>query len=375
MKQAEYDLEAVLKQRLPDLLGATGAVERLRLRQASPRPDREWDMEAELRVAGRDLHVLIEAKMHVNSAVIGQLAQLRHRLDRNRHRIFVLVAPKIGPKYKRMLEEQNLNYIDLAGNICLRAPGVFIKQAGQELPRHLRPPRRKNPFADKASLIARVALSGRQPAWGVRELAAEAGVAVGWASEIVRVLEARYYVGRDKHGKLVLEDPVLLLEDWSHFYSYERNRIVSYFAPFKDPGPFLAKVARALADLEVEDRYALSLLAAANVLLGHVRSDQVHIYVSAEKFDVVIHDLPELLHLERADAGGNLHVLRPYYRHSFMFQAQKVRGLPLVSDVQLYLDLHDYPLRGREAAEALLRRRLGAALGLESRQYERLLSK
>ena len=58
----------------------------------------------------------------------------------------------------------------------------------------------------------------------------------------------------------------------------------------------------------------------------------------------------------------------PYYRVSAFFDRQEASGLPVVSDLQLYLDLYDYPLRGREQAEQILERRLGPKLEAAERE-------
>ena len=50
--------------------------------------------------------------------------------------------------------------------------------------------------------------------------------------------------------------------------------------------------------------------------------------------------------------------LQPYYRHSYSFGDQKINGLWMVSDLQLYLDLYNYPIRGPEQAEFLYEMRL-----------------
>jgi hypothetical protein len=56
--------------------------------------------------------------------------------------------------------------------------------------------------------------------------------------------------------------------------------------------------------------------------------------------------------------GANLVVAEPYYRDSAFFGARQVDGLWIVSDLQLYLDLRRFPVRGREASERILERRL-----------------
>jgi hypothetical protein len=48
--------------------------------------------------------------------------------------------------------------------------------------------------------------------------------------------------------------------------------------------------------------------------------------------------------------------MAPYYRVSAFHGQRRVRGLTVVSDLQLYLDLYDLPQRGREQAERIYER-------------------
>jgi hypothetical protein len=369
-----YDFERALAKRLPEILQSLGGIQQVRVADRKPATDRPFDLDVRARVAGHDLRLLVEAKSYLNSAVVAEAISHRDLLSTSDRQLYVLAVPRVGEKYQGSLQAHRINYVDLAGNVLLQAPGVFIKVEGKRLPDHLRPLRRKNPFADKASLILRVLLSRRQRAWGVRELAQEAGVSVGWTSETIKALEERYYVSRDRQGNVVLEDPVLALEDWSGFYSYRKNRIVSFLAPSGDAGALLEAASRAIEDAGLAKAHAVTLPAAVNVLLGYVRVNQLHMYVAAESFDSAIRELPSVLDLEEVSGGGNFHLLSPYYRNSVMFGVQEKNGYRLVSDLQLYLDLYHYPVRGREAAELLLQKRIGPFLGLDSSDYRTLVS-
>ncbi len=46
--------------------------------------------------------------------------------------------------------------------------------------------------------------------------------------------------------------------------------------------------------------------------------------------------------------------MKPYYRDSVWHGAREIADLPVVADLQLALDLWQYPLRGREQAEHLI---------------------
>jgi hypothetical protein len=56
-----------------------------------------------------------------------------------------------------------------------------------------------------------------------------------------------------------------------------------------------------------------------------------------------------------APGEGKLVLLSPRYRHSAWYGERDVQGLKVVSDLQLVLDLWNYPVRGREQAEHVLR--------------------
>ncbi len=64
------------------------------------------------------------------------------------------------------------------------------------------------------------------------------------------------------------------------------------------------------------------------------------------------------LKLKKMERNGNLVLMEPYYCYSVFFGKQKIKGLHVVSNVQLYLDLMKYPLRGEEQAEHLYNKKL-----------------
>jgi hypothetical protein len=64
------------------------------------------------------------------------------------------------------------------------------------------------------------------------------------------------------------------------------------------------------------------------------------------------------LELEDVQQGENVVLMLPYYKNSVFYGRQKAKDLWVVSDIQLYLDLHNYPIRGLEQAEHLFEKRL-----------------
>lgn len=245
------------------------------------------------------------------------------------------------------------SFVDLSGTVHLAFPNLLVDRA------NVRPPairgavhRSFDPFSDRGSLIARTlheAVSDER-AWGVRELAAAAGVSPATATRVVRELE-RHGVEVQRRGRnasVRLVDAGALISAWTRAYDWTRNAGVAFNAPVGDPARFLVRLGRAWSG----PRWALTLHAGAARLAPISTWTRAHLYVDAA-------DLQALVELGRAQGwepaeGGNVVLLKPWYRTSVWHGLQQVQGLPVVSPLQLALDLWHYPLRGREQAEHLL---------------------
>jgi hypothetical protein len=210
-----------------------------------------------------------------------------------------------------------------------------------------------DPFADRSSLVLRILLEPihADRVWGVRELADAAGVGPATVTRSVRELE-RYEVvdvrrsGRD--SEIRLTDPKALFSLWTGAYEWTRNQSVAVHAPIGDPMRFL-KRSKGIFETH---RWALTLQAGASLVAPHATWERVHIYLDVRKPN-------ELLEFAREQEwpvadDGRLVLLKPYYRDSVWHGRRTADGLPLVSGLQLVLDLWNYPLRGREQAEHLI---------------------
>jgi hypothetical protein len=226
-----------------------------------------------------------------------------------------------------------------------------------------------NPFSRKASLVLRALLEQPGREWRITEIAKEAHLTKGWVSIVSAELVERGYATEQRKG-LRLADASRILVDWSAYYSWSRNSVSSYVAPF-DYEEVLAKL-RELPLLHRKGQAALTLLAGADQIVPHVQHGQVHLYVSPSRFAEITRAVREHLFLEPAASGGSVHLVAPYYGQSAFYGSRLVHGLSVVSDVQLYLDLAEYPARGPEAASMLLRRRLVPHLRITPSQLELL---
>lgn len=268
----------------------------------------------------------------------------------------VWIINRRGKADLQRLRERGEDFVALSGAVRLVRDGLLVDRTDLE-PQRPQPgtSRRTDPFADRNSLIARTLLAQPGRVWGVRELAAEAGVALGTASQVLGSLERVDVVRLERNGKTArvsLPDPARLLRRWFAVYSWDRNDRVAFHAPVGDPTRFV----RRLPSLLQSTRWALTLQAGASLVAPHATWERVHAYVDTPTRAELI-AVGEALGWTPAE-NGQVVLMKPYYRTSLWTSVRKVGEVLVVSDLQLALDLWGYPLRGREQAEYLLDTRL-----------------
>ena len=330
-------------------------------------PDPSIDAWMDLSIGKNGWHLAVECKASAGRAMGRIRAQQDRVKSRWPHVVPLLVVPRLSRKERGALREAGVNHLDMNGNVWIRSAGLVVEREGRRESRRPTPRKsERNPFSKKASFVARAVLAHPSRAWRVREISDEGSLSVGYASEVLQSLTSRGYVEESRDG-CRLVDAVSLLSDWSAAYRWEDNEIHSFVAPYgKDE-----LVERAWRVLRSSGSSCLlTLLAALDRLLRYVEHDQVHIYVDPLA-DKALEALRARLHAEPVPQGGNLHLLVPYYRKAAWYAAYQ-NAVATVSDVQLFLDLVHYPVRGPEAAWKLLRQRLGPQLGLSQSQIKSL---
>jgi DNA-binding Lrp family transcriptional regulator len=274
-----------------------------------------------------------------------------HAASKDKGLVPLVVAKYLSPDRRKQCQEEGVYFLDLSGNVFLEYEGLYIERIGFSN-RFPEKRRGRGPFSDKASLIIRAAFSNIKKVWGVRELAQSIGLDPGFVSRMAKELEKRNYVSRID-SKIKLRDPNSLLEDWVREYDYHRNREARYFCLVKDSEQIIDKLVAARIPDDIP--YALALHAGANLVAPYAVYNEVHIYLQNKEG---IKWFENKLKLKEVVKGANLIFLLPYYKNSVFYDMQKIRNLWVVSDLQLYLDLYNYPIRGLEQAEHLYEKRL-----------------
>lgn len=251
------------------------------------------------------------------------------------------------------------SFVDVSGTVHLALPTLLVDRGNLRVPARRGVVRQSfDPFSDRGSLVVRTLLEQEDDprrAWGVRELAAASGVSPATATRVVRELERHgvQVVRRGRSADVRLVDAAALFAAWTRRYDWTRNASAAFNAPMGDPDRFLARMARTWTG----PRWALTLQAGASRVAPHATWNRVHVYVDAP-------DAAALVQAGAAqgwepDENGSVVLMRPWYRTSVWHGVREIGGAPVVSTLQLALDLWHYPLRGREQGEHLLRTVLG----------------
>ena len=251
----------------------------------------------------------------------------------------VLVAPFISDRGRELCETSDIGCIDLSGNAFLKFDTVYIDRWGNDN-RYTLDRKQKNLFSTKSSWVIRSMLSAPEKEWTVQELSRCSSVSMGQVHKVLDGLESENYVLK-RRGSTKLSDPSGLLDLWTKNYRYDDQKVLGYHSLLKSYGQITTRLKQMPGPY-----YALTLGAAAQLISPVVRSSDVHMYV--RNVDLVI----DALDLEPVEFGGNIHLMEPI-DDGVLRSVRTIDGVNLVSDLQLYLDLYNYPQRGREQAEAI----------------------
>ena len=270
----------------------------------------------------------------------------------NRENVYgVLGAPFISEESKKICQASGIGYIDLAGNCLFRFNNVYINVEGKPNPYPSTRPL-KSIFATKSTRALRVLFSSPKKDWFVKDLAREANISIGQASNLKkRLLEYEFIeeVGDERGFKFRLSNPEALLNRWAENYSYRENKTRNYYS-LDD----VKEIEKKLSDYceTKKIRYAFTLTSGASLVAPFLRYKRVFVYLSNSIEKVAL-----ALGWKEVPSGPNITILEPYDEGIF-YGLQEINGMKVVSDVQLYLDLKGYKERGEEAAQFLLENRL-----------------
>jgi len=279
------------------------------------------------------------------------ISQLKDFLEGKENAYGIFVSAFISEESRRECQKNGVGYIDLAGNCLLNFENIFINIDGRPNPYPESRPL-KSIFSARSSRAIRVLLCNPGKEWTLSELSKEAIISLGQAFSVKKRLldyELIEEEGKGKNMRFRLVSPEQLLKKWADNYDFRKNKIWNFYS-FDD----VEKAEKKLADYLGENNilYGFTLTSGASLVAPFVRYTRVYIYVKNN-----IEKIAADLNLKQVSTGPNVTILEPYDEGVF-YRLQDVKGMKVVSDVQLYLDLKSYKERGEEAASFILEQRL-----------------
>lgn len=261
----------------------------------------------------------------------------------------VVVVERAPPGLAAEAERLNIGYLDAHGR------GRVVRDGFVYVAEPLAAPiarSRTSPFARRASRVVRALLSDHLQHWRISDLALLVGLNPGNVHRVLAALVERGYVERE-HEWYLVADPGSLLEAWAEVAVRprpEQRAAIPYEGDLRAAVRHL--VEQLGGDAVVSGELAAELLAphlpAAGAIVHCLDAD------AWERLD------PELLGGDGlAKVAPHPYVIADLVDEGVADFGSRADGLRLVGPVQLYVDMARAIGRGREAAEAVRRQRLG----------------
>ena len=259
----------------------------------------------------------------------------------------IFIAPYIAPTAATICNQYEVGYLDLAGNCRLAFDQVYIRREGFPNPSVQRRDLRSL-YSPKAERVLRVLLTAGQRRWRMQELANEAQVSLGQVANVKKILSDREWIDSEEAGFCLrsLDAAALpLITEWANNYRIERNTTREYYS--LQPVPTMeAELAQASRRADV--KLAFSGFSGAARFAPAVRYQRISAYILGD-----VRALTDRLDLKPVSTGANVTLWEPYDQ-GVLYGTRDIEGAPVVSPVQLYLDLARTKGRGEEAASAIL---------------------
>lgn len=324
-----------------------------------PRETQTFDVKLLLSSGNATVEVYGEIKNACTPKLVQEIAPWLARMKAARpEAAFALICPALSPESQAICAEHQIDFIDLVGNVSIAVPGKFVLQrVGLKPKAALRASSYRDPFAGRASRVLRVLLQ-RPGEWTLTHIAKELeeesrrsqlgawnfAISLGSISKTLRSLEEQLLVRR-RGSPVVLAEPGRLLLRWAEKY---RERYRGYLrGSLTCPnmyGDDLGAVVRGLRDAATGSILAFTGAAAAATRAPFGDLDAIEVFAdrpAAARFCSTVPSAPSY--------HPPLRFLQPYDAGVFMY-GQVVGEVPLVSDLQTYLDL--YARGGRDAKQA-----------------------
>lgn len=256
----------------------------------------------------------------------------------------LLIAVKLSESLVEQCRQRGLSCLDLNGRIWIKTPGLLIDRNVPNLAVRYRLAESEiRFFSPKSTRLPRALLHSPDRVWRQADLAAETNLSQGLLSRLLNYAANQGWV-EGSRGDWKLANAEALLDAWEREDNFAKRVTLKQYSTLE---PNLRTIAHLLLD-RTNGELAFTQWFAAS--LRHPYTDLP--IVSAYRRNFPTDEELRALNYREVGDGGKIWILVP--RDEGLFRSlQKVEGLPLVGDAQIYLDLIHAGLRGPEQAKAL----------------------
>lgn len=343
--QAQIELGQLLVENLSQLPD----IEILNVTSENATPSGSVDMVISLRCKNETSRLLVEIKgkrLYPKDAL-----QVAEKL-REQKGVPMLAASSLSESSRSLLRENRTAYWDKSGSLYLDLPSALylIDKPGKTPPRQNR--ELKNPFKGSSAQVLHALLLEPQRSWKVTELADTAKVSPYTSHQVLDYLEKQLWVtkkGRGPQGVRLLSQPGKLLDAWAANHSLEVYQPLRFHQLAKSPQAQKEQMGEFLGLQKAP--WAVTLEHGAQALAPFVT--QLPSVVTV----IVPESIPWLAAAKdsgyrEVHEGENLLLWMVKDQAPFL-GCRPINNLEIASPVQLYLDLFQWPRRGKEQAQNL----------------------
>ncbi|MGO8670364.1 MAG: hypothetical protein ACLQVD_03215 [Capsulimonadaceae bacterium] len=290
--------------------------------------------------------VLTSGELREVRDAVRQARLAKSAFDR-RERILVS-ARSLAQDSRKWLQCEGISYVDSVGHLFIAADGVL---RGDEKKASVAEDD-TCAFRGRSTRVLHALLHTPARDWHFPDLAREAGVCIGTAYRVCDSLEKMQWmerVGRSTHTRRRVTQPGGILDAWTEHHTLADYHLGRFYHPQADLDALALVVASCIESQGHSYAATLGLGARSTT---HI--DQVTLLVPP---GVDLARLAAEAGLKTVDEGANVVLLWSSYDTPLMYR-QCVQDLWTANDIQLYLDLHASPARGKEQAKRLRRKRL-----------------
>jgi len=366
---AQTILDALRKQvPVKDLSG-------VRIAKVRQEPQRPFDLSFELISGENRILVFGEIKQAPSPKMLAEIGPWMQRMKSLKaDAAFAIIARGLSAQAQAYCVANGIDFLDLAGNISIQIPGKFtLQRLGRRNPERNQSgdsSRTMNVFSGRSSRVLRVLLE-KLNVWSLtdiaKELAAETkrvervfgqsidfAISMGSISKTLSSLEEQLWIRRQGLAVLVPEPRRLLIE-WAEKYKERyRWRLRNSFEVANFFGSGVNRIGEQLQE-QVRGVYAFTGAAAASLVAPFVELDRVDIFLESEETGARLRNL-----VERESTGAKLRFIYPYDMGVFLYSRREGR-VPIVSNLQAYLDLYARGGRDLKQADYLLNNAIEAS--------------